>query len=152
GEGIVFRRLDNARPHDAAHQFSFGGYELFAERFSVGVDIRPTPEFRALNAHLSKTIAHPHFSLASDRESERIRVVTIAHFFVETFTRLFAKVRGHHGVFRFFARAFRHLRAIANFFCDREVDAREFTATREVTHHFVLFPDRSGTITRDETS
>src|SRR5205085_10686247 len=49
-ERIVFGRFNNARTHDRAHDVSFRSDELFAERLCIRVDVRPTPEVRALNS------------------------------------------------------------------------------------------------------
>ena len=118
GEGITPGRFHDARTHDAAHNSSFGRDQLFAECFGVSVNVGPVPEFGALNAKFSESIARPDFSLARDGQAECIRIVSIAHLFIETLARLFAKVRRHHCVFRFFARAFGHFGAVANFRVD----------------------------------
>ena len=52
------------------------------------------------------------------KKAKRVRIVSVAHFLVETLARLFAEVRHPHGVFRLFARALRHLRAICDFLLD----------------------------------
>ena len=49
GERIALRRFDDRGTNDAADDFGFGGDQLLAQRFGVGVDIGPTPELRALD-------------------------------------------------------------------------------------------------------
>src|SRR6185369_17733414 len=101
-ERIALSRFDDRGTNDAAHDFGFGGDQLLAQRFRVGVDVGPAPELCALDAEFSQAIAYPNLSLARDGESERIRIVTITHFFVKTFARKFAKLRDAHGVLGFF--------------------------------------------------
>src|SRR5204862_2935121 len=112
GKRIALRGLDDRRTNYAAHDFGFRGNQLLAQRFRVGVDVGPAPELCALDAEFSQAIAYPNLSFARDGEPERIRIVTITHFFVKTFAREFAKLRDAHGVLCFFASALRHLRAI----------------------------------------
>src|SRR6185437_7659744 len=96
------------------HHFLFGGDELLAERFSVRVNVGPTPVRRTLDAEICKTRACPDFSFASDSESEGVRIVNIATFFVESFARELAETRSHHGVARFVTDAIGELGAVSN--------------------------------------
>ena len=151
-ERIVFRGFYNARPHDAAHDPGFRGYQLFAERLGISVDVRPSPELRAFDAEFSQSIAGPDFSFASHGQTQRVRVVRVTQFFIQSLARLLAKLSDAHCVFSFFARALGHFCAVGDLLLHREFDASKFILSRKVTDNVVVLPNRSRSIARDKTS
>ena len=151
-ERIIFSGFHNARSHDAAHDPGFGGHQLFAEHLGVGVDVRPAPKLRPFNAEFSQTVPGPYLSFASHRQPQRIRIVGVAQFFIQSFARQLAKLGDAHCVFGFFARAFGHFCAIRDLLLHREFDAFQFVLSRKVTDDVVVLPNRSGSIARNKTS
>src|SRR6185503_19450143 len=117
--------------------------ELFAKRFGVRVDVGPTPISGALDAEIGQTRARPDFSFAGDRESEGVRIVDIATFFVEPFTRELAETRGHHRIARFVSDAVGELGAVCDLLVHGELDTLHFrfSLTREVAEHRIALPN-----------
>src|SRR6185369_10103960 len=114
GKRISEGGFDDARAHDTAHHPGFGRHELFAQGLRVRVDVGPTPVGGALDAEICQTRSGPDFSFARYGESESIRIVDVAAFFVETFTCEFAETRGHHRVARFVSDAVGELGAVGD--------------------------------------